>query len=96
VPAPSPNTEAQSAIACARSLGSRKVEVTSDRVAGIIIAPPNPSSARAEMSIPTEFEAAATAENTPNHVTPNCKMRLRPIRSPIDPIVSSSDANTRM
>src|SRR5437763_890803 len=91
---PMPATPAHTPIARARSAGSRNVLVRIDRVVGKMNAPPTPMRARAAMSIPGELAVDASAENTPNHASPNNSVRRRPYRSPIEPAVRSRHAKT--
>ncbi len=63
--APTAATALQTPMARARSRRSGKTWRRIDRVAGMIMAPPTPSSARATMSISAVGANAATAEATP-------------------------------
>ena len=89
-----PEKPAQIAIARPRSLGSRKTLVRIDSVDGMISAPPMPMKARVKISwlaVSTEAEAI---EPSANSTRPACSAPLRPKRSDMLPVVSSSPANT--
>ena len=94
-PIPSPIMPAQAAIARPRSsLGKTLMRIES--VEGIIIAAPNPMTARAAMSWVAVVTSVAAIEPAPKTSSPACRRRARPNRSPIAPMVSSNPANTRM
>jgi hypothetical protein len=82
-------------MAVARSLTSVKTLRRMLSVAGIIMAPPAPSSARAAMSISGDVASAAAVEATPNTTAPISSSRRRPMRSPNPPMVTSSPARTK-
>lgn len=65
VAAPTAATADHTPMATARSRRSGKTCRRIDRVAGMIIAPPTPSMARAAMSTPALSAMAATADATP-------------------------------
>lgn len=65
VAAPTAATAVHMPMAMARSRRSGKTWRSIDRVAGMIIAPPTPSRARAAMSTPGESAVAASAEAIP-------------------------------
>ena len=91
---PMPETPAQIPMARARSLGSWNTVVSTESVAGKMHAPPSPMRARAAISWPGVEASDASAEQTPNHATPNSRMRRRPNRSPMAPAVSRRHAKT--
>ncbi len=92
--APTAATALQMPMASARSRRSGKTCRRIDKVAGMIIAPPTPSSARAAMSTWALSARAAMAEATPNSAYPRSRIRLRPTRSPSVPNRISSEAQT--
>jgi len=63
-------------------------------VAGMIIAPPAPSSARARISTCALCANAASADATPNSAYPSSSTRRRPTLSPSVPNRISRDAQT--
>ncbi|BCT74330.1 hypothetical protein SCMU_01720 [Sinomonas cyclohexanicum] len=65
-----------------------------DSVAGMIIEPNTPMSARAAMSWPGVAANAAAAETSAKPVAPMSRTRRRPILSPIDPIGTRRPART--
>ena len=90
-----PETPAdQIATALRRSSGSWKTLRISASVDGISVAPPTPISARAAISISALVENAASTDAAPNAAAPIVRRRRRPMRSPSDPIVTSSPAST--
>ena len=91
-PMPSPATADQMPIAFARS-SRGKMSMITERVAGMIIAPPMPMSARSAMSWSAFCANAAATLATPKSARPDCRARLRPNRSPSVPIVSRTPAN---
>ena len=60
----------------------------------MIIAAPRPISARIPISWPLDCENAASRLAPANTTSPVCSSRLRPMRSPSEPITSSSPAKT--
>ncbi len=92
---PSAATAAQMPIAFARS-SRGKTSTSTDRVDGMISAPPTPCAARAAMSCPLVSESAAARLAAPKIRRPASSARRRPKRSPSVPMVRSSPANTRM
>ncbi len=93
---PMPETPAQMPMALARSLGSVKVLVRIERVAGMMMAPPTPMSDRVAMSCDAEPAKADNTEPVPKIMSPMLSAFLRPKRSPRLPAVSSSPANTKV
>ncbi|MNS65769.1 hypothetical protein D3C72_989500 [compost metagenome] len=93
--APPEATEAQMPMARARSFSSQKLSRISDSVAGIIMAAPTPSSARAAISMPALGAKAAASEAPPNTARPAMNRRLWPRRSPSVPMPSSRPETTR-
>ena len=91
---PTPLVPAHMPIARCRSAGSRNISVMIDSVEGIIMAPPMPMLARAEMSMPTEPENAAQVEPAAKAARPIMNTRLRPIRSARLPATRSNPAKT--
>lgn len=81
-------------MALARSVGLVNVLVSTDRVAGMMIAPPTPISERVAISIDAEPAKADATDPAPKMVRPRARNFLRPKRSPRLPAVSSSPANT--
>lgn len=77
----SPKTDAQTPIACARSLGSGIALTTIARATGLSIEAPIPWTARAAISTPTEGAIAQTSEAAPNTTRPTWNTRRRPSRS---------------
>ena len=75
---PSPIVPAHMPIARARAWGSRKMSLTMDRPAGIIIAAPDPINPRQMMRGSTLPEKAAPREPPPKTTRPQTKSRLRP------------------
>ena len=94
IPIPNPKTAAQIAIALARSCVG-KVALMIESVEGMISDPPIPRKARDPISIRVVFEKPADADPIANIIKPTCNARLRPNRSPSDPIVSNKAANIR-
>ncbi|SMY12195.1 hypothetical protein BJEO58_01789 [Brevibacterium jeotgali] len=92
--APPENPAAHTAIAVRRSVGSAKTLRMIDRVAGISIAPKNPSAARATMSAAAVGANAAHAETTAKPRPPTMSSRRRPTESPRLPIGTRSPAST--
>jgi hypothetical protein len=66
--------------------------VTRASTDGITAAPPTPSNARLAISICGLVENAAAAEATPNTAAPTSNSLLRPIRSPMVPMVTRNPA----
>ena len=62
---------------------------------GATVAPAMPSSARLTMSISGVVENAASTDTAPNAAAPTSSRRLRPIRSPSVPIVTSAPATMK-
>ena len=93
-PMPMPLTPAQIPMARPRSLGSVKMLVMIDNVAGMMNAAPMPMNAREMMSCVTPSESAALVDATANITSPIINAPLRPKRSPRLPAVSSRPANT--
>nr|BFF16187.1 hypothetical protein GCM10025699_74900 [Microbacterium flavescens] len=91
---PAANPLAQIAIARRRWSRSVKVLRSSDRVAGMIMAPKKPSTARAAMSDSAFGENAASTETAAKPEAPISSSRRRPKRSPSEPIATSSPART--
>ncbi len=91
-----PAMAAQMAMAWARSFRSVNTLVMIDRVAGITSAPPMPMTARAAMRWLALVENDDRSDAMPMIDRPMASAPRRPKRSPREPIVSSSPANTRM
>ena len=81
--------------AVVRSLASVKTLRVIERVDGMIVAPAIPSRARAAMSIAELVAYAVSAEVAANAAVPMRSSFLRPIRSPMPPIVTSSPASAK-
>ena len=92
--APAEKPAAHTAIAVRRSFGSRKMLRMSESVAGMSMAPKNPSTARAMTSSRAVGANAASAEITANPTEPISRILRRPMRSPRLPIGTSSPAST--
>ena len=90
-PMPTPAVADQMAIALPRS-SRGKTSMITDSVAGMIIAPPMPITARSRMNCSEFCASAASTLALPNRIRPDCRARLRPKRSPSVPIVSSTPA----
>ncbi len=88
---PTPATADQMPIAFARS-SRGKMSMITDSVAGMIIAPAMPMTARSAISCSEFWAKAASTLATPNRTSPDCSARLRPKRSPSVPIVSRTPA----
>ena len=78
---PSPMVPAQTPMARARSLGSRKTSLTIDSDAGIVRAAPNPMTPRHAISMSTDPEKAAPIDPRAKTLRPTRKSRRRPKRS---------------
>ena len=89
-----PAVAAQTPMALPRSLGSWKMLVSSDRVAGMISAAPTPIEARVKISSVAPVARPDRIEPTPKMTRPTISALLRPKRSPTLPMVSSRPANT--
>ncbi len=81
--------------AAVRSPGSVNTLRTIDRVEGMIVAPATPSSALAAISSSGVGAYAVTAEAAPNAAVPMSSRRLRPMRSPRLPMVTSRPASAK-
>ena len=92
---PTPENPAQIPIALPRS-DAGNVAVRIDSVEGMMKAPPTPISARIAINSSGEPATAEPSEPVPNTSSPNDSARLRPNRSPSEPAVSSTPANTSM
>ncbi len=90
-PMPTPAIADQIPIALPRSSRGKMSTIT-DRVAGMIIAPPMPITARSTTSCPAFCANAASTLATPNSRSPDWSTRFRPKRSPSVPIVSRTPA----
>src|SRR5690606_81986 len=90
-----PIVEPQTANAMAR-WRPVKVALSSDSVAGRIIAPPSPCTTRDRISSSPFGESAAATLETANSTTPRMSIRRRPMRSARVPKTSSSAAKTRV
>jgi hypothetical protein len=66
-----------------------------DSVDGMRVAPATPSSAREAISVSAVGENAASAEAMPKPTAPISSRRLRPLRSPRLPIVTSRPASAK-
>ena len=66
-----------------------------DRVEGMIVAPPTPSSARAAMRAPALDAKAAMTLAAPKPRVPMSRRRRRPMRSATLPIVTSRPARVK-
>ncbi len=91
--APPAKDAAHTAMALRRSRSSGNTVRISDRVEGISVAPPSPSSARAAISISGDVAKAARTEAAPKAAVPIISSRRRPIRSPTLPINTSRPAS---
>ncbi len=94
VAAPTAATAVHTPMARARSRRSGKTWRSIESVAGMIMAPPTPSRARAPISTAGVPAVAATADATPKSAYPDSRTRRRPIRSPSVPKRMSSEAQT--
>ena len=92
---PMPETPAQMPIAFARSCAG-KLATRIESVDGMMNAPPMPMSARITISSSGVVASAEPSEPRPKTARPNVSARLRPKRSPSEPAVSSTPANTSM
>ncbi len=90
----SPNTEAQTPIARARSRGSGIAFTTIASATGLSIDAPTPWRARAATSAPAEGASAHTSEARPKTTSPHWKTRRRPNRSASAPAEISRLART--
>ena len=88
---PTPAIADQIPIALPRS-SRGKMSMITDSVAGMIIAPPMPIAARSTISCVASWANAASTLATPNSMSPDCRARLRPKRSPSVPMVSRTPA----
>lgn len=91
---PTAAVEAHRPSAKARSRGSGKRVRISDRVAGMIIAPPTPSRARRTMTWAAESTASAASEARPKIVKPVSSIRRRPQQSATAASGTSRPAST--
>ena len=82
-------------IAFARSSRGKTLEMT-ERVAGMINAPPRPITARTAISSPVVSTSRTARLAPPNSTRPVCRASLRPKRSPSVPMVSRTPAKTSM
>ena len=89
-----PATAAHTPMARPRSLGSWKMLVSSERVAGMMHAAPMPMKARVKISSVALVARPDSTDPMPNTTTPTMRARLRPNRSPMLPRVSRRPANT--
>ncbi len=96
MPTPRAATPAHTPMALPRSTGSVKTLVMIDNVAGMMNAPPIPMNARVAMRTWVDPERADAREPIPNTANPKLSVLCRPNRSPSDPAVSRSPANTRV
>lgn len=92
--APPANAPVHTAMAVRRWPSSRNMLRIRDSVDGIRVAPPRPSRALVKMSREGSVASEAATEARPKTTAPAISRRLRPIRSPSDPIVRSSPART--
>ena len=92
---PSPETPAQMPIALPRSCAGN-VAVRIESVDGMMNAPPMPIRPRITISSSGEVASADPSEPSPNTSRPSVSARLRPKRSPSEPAVSSTPANSSM
>ena len=92
--APSRATDAHTPMAVLSSFGSRKVWRTSARVAGIIVAAPSPSRARAATNAQALGAKAAAREARPKMTRPTVNIRRWPILSPRVPVPRRKPAST--
>src|SRR5919198_237846 len=79
--APLPDAAPQIPSATLRSRPSEKVVISSERPGGAKSAPPRPSSARKEISDPSDQAKPQSTEVSVKIATPAMKMRRRPRRS---------------
>ncbi len=82
----------QTAMATVRCLSSRNMLLISERVDGISVAPANPSTARAPISMSALTEYAATSDAVLKPTAPSISSRRRPMRSPRVPMVTRKPA----
>jgi hypothetical protein len=79
-------------MAVVRCAGSRNIVLISASVEGMRVAPAIPSSARAAISVSAVGAYAATTDATANAAPPMSSSLRRPMRSPIEPIVTRKPA----
>ena len=91
-----PAMAAQAPMARPRSFGSRKMLVSSERVAGMIRAAPMPIDARVKISSVGLLARPDMIDPRPKMTMPTISAPLRPKRSPTLPRVSRRPANTRV
>src|SRR4051812_32026554 len=91
---PAPATAPQTPSALLRSLPSGNVVVMIDNAAGESSAPPRPWTARAAISMPSEFARPPTSDAAPNSTSPPMNTRLRPSRSAMRPPSSRKPPKT--
>ena len=92
--APAANAPVHTAMAILRCPSSLNMLRIRDRVEGIRVAPPSPSRARVAMSMAGAVAEQASSEAAPKTTAPSIRSRLRPMRSPSEPMVRSSPART--
>src|SRR5262245_48993493 len=93
-PSDSPETEANTPIARARSAGSRNVLTTIAIATGLSIVPPTACTTRAAISHPMLGARPHSIEPTPNPARPIMKIRRRPYRSAVEPASTRKLAST--
>jgi hypothetical protein len=93
---PTPALAPHRPIASARSRRPANTLVSSERVAGNIIAAPSPITARAAISSSAEVANDPARLEAPNTARPASSMPLRPSRSDRLPAARMSAANTRL
>jgi len=91
IAADTPLNPAHVPIACVRSPGARVASMIA-RLAGVISAPPTPSTARAAMSHPMPGAAAHSTDAAVNQPRPARNTRRRPQRSLSEPASRISEA----
>ena len=93
---PTPVVAPHSPIAAARSRWPVKTLVSSDNVAGNIIAAPSPITARAPISAGAETANEPARLAAPKTPRPASSIPLRPSRSDVLPATSTRAAKTRL
>ena len=83
-------------IAFARSAGSVKSVITSDRPTAEATAPPTPCTARATTSMPCVVESPQAREASVNATNPATRTARRPSRSAARPVNSRKPPNVSM
>jgi hypothetical protein len=94
--AATPNTPAHRPKARARPAGSVMTLVMVERALGCIMAPPTAWTMRKASRVPRLGASEQASDPAAKTARPIWDMRRRPIRSPVDPASSNSEAKTRV